>query len=239
VGGACCPTNFNLYSCEKPNGGTGFACHNPALGCASSQVCGQGCDPEVSGRCQCVETVLCTIGDHFDSTLCKCVPNQDGAASPAVDAGTCVDNVLCVMGDHFDSKLCKCMPNQDGAVPPPAVDASTCIDNVLCVMGDHFDSKLCKCVPNEDGAVSPPADAGKCIETVLCIVSDHFDSKLCKCVPNQDAATRADDGGGLGCTSAKDCTGALPALCQICVDGGTGCAHFTCVANKCQIAYCP
>jgi hypothetical protein len=234
----CCPAAFNLYGCQKANGGTGFACHDPSRGCESSQMCGQSCDPEVSGRCQCVETVLCIMGDHFDDKLCKCVPNQDGAVSPPVDAGTCVETVLCIMGDHFDNKLCKCVPNQDGAVSPP-VDAGTCVETVLCIMGDHFDNKLCKCVPNQDGAVSPPVDAGTCVETVLCIMGDHFDNKLCKCVPNQDGPTRPDGSGGLVCASAMDCTGALPDLCQICSDGGTGCAHFTCVANKCQVAYCP
>jgi hypothetical protein len=30
----------------------------------------------------------------------------------------------------------------------------------------------------------------------------------------------------------------LPALCEICTNGSTGCAHFTCVAGQCQVAYC-
>jgi hypothetical protein len=31
----------------------------------------------------------------------------------------------------------------------------------------------------------------------------------------------------------------LPALCQQCGDGGTACAHFACVASKCEVAFCP
>jgi hypothetical protein len=31
----------------------------------------------------------------------------------------------------------------------------------------------------------------------------------------------------------------LPALCEICANGSAGCAHFTCVAGQCQVAYCP
>ncbi len=100
----CCPANFDLYSCQRNDGTPGLACHNPAMGCASSLTCGQGCDPEVSGRCQCVQNVLCVVGDHFDSSLCKCVPDT------TVDAG-CVQKVLCVMGDHFDRTLCKCVPD--------------------------------------------------------------------------------------------------------------------------------
>jgi hypothetical protein len=49
--GPCCPTGWNLYACTWPDGGAGQACHNPALGCASSLTCGQGCDQVVWGRC--------------------------------------------------------------------------------------------------------------------------------------------------------------------------------------------
>jgi hypothetical protein len=49
--GACCPANYTMYACTYPGGGSGFACHNPAMGCASSLTCGQGCDPVVTGKC--------------------------------------------------------------------------------------------------------------------------------------------------------------------------------------------
>ena len=160
AGLACCPSGSILYDCQEPGGGAGFACHNPALGCASSLTCGQGCDPQVSGRCQCVQTGACILGYHPDPTRCQCVPDQDAGAVPPVDA-------------------------------EPA-----CVDNVLCIKGDHFDTTLCKCVPD----TSPPTP---------------------------------------GCSNATDCTGALPALCQQCADGSYGCAHFTCVAGQCQVAYCP
>ena len=158
AGLGCCPAGFDLYACHEASGAAGFACHNPALGCASSLTCGQGCDPQVSGRCQCVQTEVCIVGYHFDPTLCKCVPNEDAGTVPPADA-------------------------------KPA-----CIDNVLCIQGDHFDTAICGCVPDKS--------------------------------PNT-------------CNNATDCIGALPALCQLCADGGTGCAHFTCVAGQCQVAYCP
>jgi hypothetical protein len=50
-GSDCCPSGYTLYACTYPDGGSGQACHNPALGCASSTTCGQGCDPVVSGTC--------------------------------------------------------------------------------------------------------------------------------------------------------------------------------------------
>lgn len=105
----CCPTDFILYPCKQPDGTNSFACHNPAMGCASSSTCGLGCDPEVTGTCGCVETQLCAIGTHFDRTLCKCTPNLDAGQAP-VDA-ECIENVLCIRGDHFDRVLCRCVPD--------------------------------------------------------------------------------------------------------------------------------
>ena len=49
--GACCPVNWLMYGCTYADGGAGFNCHNPALGCASSMTCGVGCDFIVAGRC--------------------------------------------------------------------------------------------------------------------------------------------------------------------------------------------
>jgi len=102
--------------------------------------------------------------------------------------------------------------------------SGTCVDNVLCIRGDHFDTTLCKCVPD--------VDAGPvCIDNVLCIRGDHFDTTLCKCVPDKVAGTQ--------CSTAADCKGALPALCEQCANGSTACAHFECVAGACQTVICP
>ncbi len=48
----CCPAGWDLYSCTFTDGGSGQACHNPELGCASSSTCGEGCDQVVTGRCE-------------------------------------------------------------------------------------------------------------------------------------------------------------------------------------------
>ena len=49
--GDCCPDGWDLYACSFADGGAGMACHNPAMGCASSSTCGSGCDAVVSGSC--------------------------------------------------------------------------------------------------------------------------------------------------------------------------------------------
>lgn len=248
AGAACCPVGYMLYDCELPGGGTGMACHDPAMGCASSTTCGQGCDPQVVGRCACVENQLCQLSEHFDINRCACVPNQDADAGPdapadakasdakAVDTsarvdGACVDNLLCIRGDHFDPTLCRCVPDSDGAVDGPAQVDGACVDNLLCIRGDHFDPALCRCVPDTDAGVTVDVAThgdGPCLDTVLCIAGDHFDSTLCRCVPDGNA-----------CTSASECVGALPALCETCADATAGCAHFACTGGKCTIAYCP
>ncbi len=50
-GGGCCPAGYTMYSCTYPGGAPGYACHNPALGCASSTTCGLGCDQAHAGVC--------------------------------------------------------------------------------------------------------------------------------------------------------------------------------------------
>jgi len=69
----CCPAGWSMYACQEENGSSGFNCHNPKLGCASSDVCGAGCDLEVSGRCPVCDPIPCPAGQVFDRTACKCV----------------------------------------------------------------------------------------------------------------------------------------------------------------------
>src|SRR5512133_432911 len=204
----CCPANFDLYPCRQPDGDTGLACHNPAMGCPSSETCGSGCDPVVSGRCECIQNVLCIKGSHFDRALCKCVPDD---ATP-----TCVQNVLCIRGSHFGQTQCKCVP--DDATP-------TCVQNVLCIRGSHFDQTQCKCVPDD----ATPT----CVQNVLCIRGSHFDQTQCKCVPDE-----AGDAGVAACNTAADCKGLLPSICEQCPNGNTACAHFACTAGACSVAIC-
>ena len=57
--------------------------------------------PDAMGTCQkakvCVQNVMCTKDDHFDHTLCKCVPNQ------------CIQNKMCIKDSHWDSITCGCV----------------------------------------------------------------------------------------------------------------------------------
>lgn len=179
----CCPTDWDMYTCKQPSGGSGYNCHNPQLACPSSLICGVGCDFEVTGRCKCVQNVVCVKGDRWDPVTCKCVP--------------------------------ACTPKDCGAPPPVAI----CPDGSAPPLSCEPDATTNMCRWH----VGPCA----CVQNVVCVKGDHWDSQLCRCVPDAPA-----------CTTAADCTGALPQICQVCPNGTTACAHFECVGGQCQVAIC-
>jgi hypothetical protein len=56
--------------------------------------------PDLPGHCKkeksgCVQNVVCAISEHFDSSSCKCVPNNDGP--------TCL-TLTCASGYHCEEK---------------------------------------------------------------------------------------------------------------------------------------
>jgi len=85
--GNCCPTGSNVYACTFSNGGAGFACHDPAKGCASSTTCGEGCDPVVTGACGAVGGDSGPSDLHWYTTCGYPVCDvSDGGGAP-LDAG--------------------------------------------------------------------------------------------------------------------------------------------------------
>ena len=84
---------------------------------------------------------------------------------------------------------------------------------------------ICNC-PLETGDASctcaPPADDDK-----RCRPGERWERGRCERGPKPE------------CLAASDCTGPLPQLCEVCSDGGDGCAHFACVDGDCEIAFCP
>jgi hypothetical protein len=40
------------------------------------------------------------------------------------------------------------------------------------------------------------------------------------------------------CTLDTDCSGILPQFCRVCSDGTESCAHWSCVANSCEVVTC-
>jgi hypothetical protein len=191
-------------------------------GCQTLPV-GPDAGPSDAGFC--VDKVLCIQGDHWDTTLCKCVPNAD-AGPPDAEADV----------EAPDAEADVEAPDAE----PPPVDASPdvfCVDNVLCIRGDHWDPTLCKCVPDADvdaagptpDAAATQTDAATCYELSYCVMTDHWDPAQCKCVPNN-----------VQCTSPSECHGLLPQYCVAsCPNGAPGaCAHWACVNGTCVTETC-
>ncbi|MDB4987234.1 MAG: hypothetical protein JWN04_2412, partial [Myxococcaceae bacterium] len=131
----CRPDGSDMYGCHTSAGGPGLNCHNPKLGCASSALCGGGCDLQVSGRCSAVEGGKASCG-HPDAG--NCVSSAGGPCGGNTrQACSCAAGLTCV---------------PEAGLPPEDVGGTceprACVQNVLCVKGSHFDPKLCRCVPD-------------------------------------------------------------------------------------------
>jgi hypothetical protein len=116
TGSDCCPTDFTIHSCTEKGGGTGLACHNPAEGCASSAICGEGCDPVVTGTCGATSALqwyttcgypVCGGGPDAgptDAGVCPAVGSScttKGEACGTPDKANCGSTLVC---DDHDPK---------------------------------------------------------------------------------------------------------------------------------------
>ncbi|MFI5394538.1 MAG: Ig-like domain-containing protein [Candidatus Binatia bacterium] len=93
----CCPDGWDLYPCTFAGGGKGLACHNPALGCPSSEVCGQGCDPVVTGTCDgCSDGCgyICVSETPLPTPATTPVPTVPLCCEPGA-GGPCPVSIIC------------------------------------------------------------------------------------------------------------------------------------------------
>lgn len=192
-------------------GGTCYAVANPDC---SQPVCNCPATTSNTGpsNCTCSAAPACPLPSPPSCNACPSgwqVPNGDPA--------------LCCRTDPSMPSVIDCF-SQAIPLPPPAPvgDAGTgpapCIDNGV----SHADSTTWKC---SDGCNTCNCRNGQVLSTTIACLVDAGASP-----PANDAAAE--------CALATDCKGALPALCQVCSNGSSGCAHFTCNAGVCAIAYC-
>ncbi|HYQ01138.1 MAG TPA: hypothetical protein VER96_20850 [Polyangiaceae bacterium] len=178
----------------------------------------------------CVQNVLCIRGSHFDTTLCKCVPNppsqciskEDGPCGGfTLHPCQCAAGLTCVLNINPDlpgtcepARCCPanwnmydCKEENGGTGHNCHNPALGCPSSLTCGDGCDF----------EVSSQCPVCDP------IVCPAHEVFSRELCKCV---------------SCVTAADCTGPLPQLCRVCADGSTACAHWSCVANACEVATC-
>ena len=113
-------------------------------------VSGPACLPNADGTCgwtqvmcpKCVDNVLCIQGDHWDSTLCQCVPNP-----PPPGPCPCAAGQICV--------------TQIGgpAIPNPPPSQCETPDAMCLALVDT--TSPCACLAAGDGKCTP-ASAGNC-----------------------------------------------------------------------------
>ena len=87
---------------------------------------------------------------------------------------------------------------------------------------------ICNCpleTPDSAPCTCPSPDASPVCHRVVCPRGEIWDEASCSCVQ--------------ACIDADDCHGALPDLCEVCPNGGDGCARWKCVKHRCEIRFCP
>jgi hypothetical protein len=141
-GASCDPAECHGPRPLAPN----FICPDgkTVAGPACLHTAGASCEWQiVSCPAQCIQNVLCIRGDHFDPTLCRCVPNSDAGVSPACacpNGGVCVTQIggpaipaepptTCEtpLPTCFGPSPCSCLPPSNGKCRPDSTVQGLCI----------------------------------------------------------------------------------------------------------------
>jgi hypothetical protein len=151
----CCPEEWELYPCVFANGQPGLACHNPAMGCPSTEVCGAGCDSVVTGICDgCSDGCgfICVSGTPLPPTV---TPAAVKDPAPTATPGACVPPVcgppgMCPVPSCFPGEVLYCAgdcplgcgmicvtPTPDSAVPTPRAELE--VGSATGVPGDEVE----------------------------------------------------------------------------------------------------
>ena len=190
------------------------------------------------------DLALCCRNDPAEASVIDCFtqaiplpPQGDAGTSPTpcVDDGvshadgtswTCSDgcNTCTCENGQIASTLVGCVA--DAAPPPADAGPAPCVDNGV----SHANGTSWTCSNDACGGCFCENGTIAHASNIACPVLDGGSGSADATPPPPvDAAE---------CAVPSDCTGALPALCELCTNGGSGCAHFTCNAGVCAIAYC-
>jgi len=217
-----CPLGWYPPSSAVVSGGSNEG--TPVTTAASSGCC----STDSSGDTVCAYPVdACPVEPQ---TVCACpaiLVNADGSTTgPGCNCGTPASS-SCTLPSAPPEPVCSPCPD-DWQVPTgePGLCCQTQSDGVI------------ECFSQASAPPAPPVaslDAGSPPPALDASSPGMVDGSP---PPALDATSPAQDAATGTCMMPTDCTGALPALCEICSDGGNGCAHFTCIDNQCGIGYC-
>lgn len=233
--------------------GSGSSPSEPGGECAPGAACtaGSGCaTASAVGSGACSESCTCDPTGHL-----SCTEQCSDASVPTgcTQGAACSPNTGCGMGSTGpDACTTSCSCDATGhlqCVTTCQASDAGCVQTVLCIQGDRWDPTLCECVAGgcvlQAGAPCGDANPCSCAAGLICTGTDMggtcnprpvcdpipcpsgttFDASLCECVAP-------------ACRTAADCNGPLPQLCELCGDGGAGCAHWACLGGACQTAFC-
>jgi len=246
--------------CAGGDQGTTCAPSPIAAACANESVCNcpaiialpDGGEP--ANSCVCPPTPVCAtppppqcapcptgwqVPDGEPGLCCKeqpsgvidcfsqAVPPPPVTTSPAPDAGTPPVGCFCAAPNCPAGAPCAIVPCEcdAGNVSPPPTQCTcsdpTCPADAPCV------PIPCAC---DAGNATPPPNQCVCSEP-NCPVGAPCPYSPCEC-------SDASSGSPVTCKTASDCAGPVPALAEICPDGGTASGHWECKAGSCTIAFC-
>lgn len=220
--GPACSAKFVQIGDE--DAGTGVKCvyngvvHNLGSSFKSSDGC---------------NTCTCASDGTVDCTLMACTVGGSSGIAGGTSVGCLYDGVNYSVGTNFKSS--------DGCNTCSCTTSGIACTTMACAAGGASGaggSTGATCLYN--GVNYPAGTSFK--STDGCNTCGCTSDGLVACTLMACGFGGASAAGGSTsvskCSSAADCTGALPALCQVCADGSSGCAHFECNSGVCQVAYC-
>ncbi len=194
---------------------------SPPTGCVQGAACTPNSGCGSGGPDQCAVSCACDATDHLQCTT----------TCPAMDAGPDVtpsDSGICGPSEVLRYESPGCGVDAHPICGSPFEDAceiAVCgCDGKTITKCDFASEPWASVGPCDDGAVDAHPDSPFC-PPLPCPSGRIFDPVQCGCVM-------------AGCTTAADCSGPLPQLCEVCDGGGSGCAHWACVAGQCDLAFC-
>ncbi len=201
----------------------------PSVQCWDGSVAGPECVTNATGSCA------------WTVTTCPPQPGAGGTTGAGGTAGvggttgvTCIYNGVNYPTGTIPANTC-CICGSDGSV--------SCANNTACgnkgtggSTGVGGSTSVTCVYNNANYAVGASFKSSDGCNSCTCTSNGIACTELACAAGGSSSVGGAT--GTSGCVTAADCKGALPALCEQCTDGSSGCAHYVCNSGSCEIAYC-